>query len=131
MSSPLYKPFLAISLEGDAHECGVQHGKLAADRVARTIHFYLGVFGRQSKLSLDEVRQRARGFMAQIEAINFDIVAELRGIASGARQQLEDIVAVNCGTERICGSSQGATSRARAEPHFVVPARRPCRRVRR
>ena len=103
----MYEPFPVISIEGDAYECGVQHGSQAAERVARTIKFYLGVFGRQSKLSLDDVRERARAFLAQIEAIDTAIVAELKGIAEGAQQQLEDIVAVNCRTELMYGASRG------------------------
>ena len=118
MNTPFYKPFPVISIEGDAHECGVQHGQRAADRVAKTIDFYLGVFGRHSKLSLDEVRERARGFLRQIEAIDTAIVAELKGIAGGAKQQLEDIVAVNCRTELMYGASQG--SRATTECTTIV-----------
>jgi len=48
-----YKPFPGISIEGDARECGVQHGEQAAERVARTIDIYLSAFGRQAKLTLD------------------------------------------------------------------------------
>jgi len=35
-----YKPFPVLSIEGDARECGVQHGEQAAERVARTIDIY-------------------------------------------------------------------------------------------
>ena len=118
MTTTLYKPFPVISIEGDAHECGVQHGEYAAERVARTIRFYLGVFGKHSKLSLEEVRERARGFLAQIQAIDAAIVEELRGIAEGARQQLEDIVAVNCRTELMYGSAQG--NRAATECTTII-----------
>ena len=118
MTPTTYKPFPVISIEGDAYECGVQHGAQAAERVARTIDFYLGVFGRQSKLSLDEVRERGRAFLTQIEAIDGAIVAELKGIADGARQQLEDIVAINCRTELMYGASRG--SRAATECTTIV-----------
>jgi len=66
----MYKPFPVISIEGDAHECGAQHGAKAADRVAKTIEFYLPSFVKQAKLTLDEVRERARGYGAQIESID-------------------------------------------------------------
>ena len=118
MNTTFYKPFPVISIEGDAHECGLQHGQRAAERVARTIDFYLGVFGRQSKLSLEDVRERARGFMQQIEAIDTAIVAELRGIAAGAKQQIEDIVAVNCRTELMYGAARG--NRAATECTTIV-----------
>ena len=61
----MYKPFPVISIEGDAHECGAQHGAKAADRVAKTIEFYLPSFVKQAKLTLDEVRERARGYGAR------------------------------------------------------------------
>ena len=118
MNTTFYKPFPVISIEGDAHECGLQHGQHASERVARTIDFYLGVFGRQSKLSLEDVRERARGFMQQIEAIDTAIVAELKGIAAGAKQQIEDIVAVNCRTELMYGAARG--NRAATECTTIV-----------
>lgn len=113
-----YAPFPVYSLEGDARECGVQHGELAADRVAKTIEFYLGVFGRHSKLTLEQVRVRARDYSAQIETIDGSIMAEIKGIAAGSRQQLEDIVAVNCRTELMYGASRG--SRAATECTTIV-----------
>ena len=118
MSATLYRPFPVISIEGDAHACGVQHGERAADRVAKTIDFYLGVFGRRSGLTLPDVRERARSFLLQIEAIDTAIAAELKGIAVGARQQLEDIVAVNCRTELMYGASRG--NRAATECTTIV-----------
>jgi isopenicillin-N N-acyltransferase-like protein len=114
----MYKPFPVFSIGGNAHECGVQHGMLAADRVAKTIAFYLGVFGQHSKLTLDQVRERARTFAAQIEAIDPGIMSEIRGIAEGAKQQLEDIVAINCRTELMYGAAGG--NRAATECTSVV-----------
>ncbi|MGH8616560.1 MAG: C45 family autoproteolytic acyltransferase/hydrolase [Burkholderiales bacterium] len=113
-----YAPFPVFSIEGDAHECGEQHGAQAADRVAHTIRFYLGVFGEHSKLTLDQVRERARAYAGQIEAIDAGIMAEIRGIAAGARQQLEDIVAINCRTELMYGASRG--SRAATECTIIA-----------
>jgi isopenicillin-N N-acyltransferase-like protein len=114
----MYKPFPVFSIEGSAHECGVQHGMLAADRVAKTIAFYLGVFGQHSKLTLDQVRERARTFAAQIEAIDPGIMSEIKGIAEGAKQSLEDIVAINCRTELMYGAAGG--NRAATECTSIV-----------
>lgn len=113
-----YAPFPVISIEGSPRECGEQHGAQASDRVANTIRFYLGVFGQHSKLSLDQVRERARAFAAEIEAVDADLMAEIHGIANGARQRLEDIVAINCRTELMYGASRG--SRAATECTIVV-----------
>ena len=48
----MYKPFPVFSLQGDAYECGLQHGTQAADRVAKTIGYYLPAFARQAKQSV-------------------------------------------------------------------------------
>jgi isopenicillin-N N-acyltransferase-like protein len=102
-----YEPFPVYSVEGDPRECGEQYGAQAADRVQRTIDIYLSAFGAQAKLTLDEVRERARSFAAQIRALDAGILAEIEGIAAGAKQKLDDIVAVNCRTELLYGSLAG------------------------
>jgi isopenicillin-N N-acyltransferase like protein len=102
-----YEPFPLYVLAGTPRECGHQHGEQAADRVARTIDIYISAFGRQGNLSLAEVRARAASFAAEIEALDADIMAEIRGIADGARQRVEDIVAINCRTELLYGSRAG------------------------
>ncbi len=107
MESALYKPFPVISIEGDAFECGLQHGQAAAARVAKTIDYYLPAFVRSAKLTREEIHTRARGYGAQIEAIDAGIYAELKGIAAGAKQALEDVIAVNCRTELLYGSLGG------------------------
>jgi len=103
----MYEPFPVISIEGDARECGVQHGTAAADRVAKTIAYYLPVFERTAKLTREEIHSRARAYGAQIEKIDADIHAELSGIAAGAKQSPEDVIAVNCRTELLYGSLGG------------------------
>ena len=100
-------PFPVFEIEGDAHECGIGHGRHAADRVAKTIEIYLAAFGKQRGLSLAEVRARAAEYSGAIEALDADIMAELRGIAAGAKQRVEDIVAVNCRTEILYGARAG------------------------
>lgn len=100
-------PFPVYEAQGNARGCGFAHGEQAAERVARTVEIYLSAFARQANLNLDEVRQRSRAYAAQIKALDADIMAELEGIAAGARQKLEDIVAVNCRTEILYGSAAG------------------------
>ena len=116
-----YKPFPVYSIEGDARECGEQYGAQAADRVARTIEIYLSAFGRQAKLSLAEVRERAHAFAAQIEALDAGIMAEIGGIAAGAGQKLEDIVAVNCRTELLYGSLAGTKPATECTTIIALP----------
>ena len=116
-----YKPFPVLTIEGDARECGMQHGAGAAERVARTIEIYLSAFGSQAGLTLAEVRERARSYAAQIEAVDTDIMAEIRGIADGSRQQLEDVIAVNCRTELLFGSLAGRQPATECTTVVVLP----------
>ena len=44
----MYKPFPVISIEGDAYECGLQHGTAAVARVANTVDHYLPAFARST-----------------------------------------------------------------------------------
>jgi len=116
-----YQPFPVINIEGDARDCGVQYGEQAADRVALTIEIYLSAFGRQAKLSLDEVRARAREFAAEIRTLDADIMAEIEGIAAGAKQKVEDIVAVNCRTELLYGRLAGTKPATECTTIAVLP----------
>ena len=102
-----YEPFPVYDLEGTADDCGVQHGEQAAGRIANTIEMYLSAFSRQAKLTLEDVRQRARAFSKAIAEVDEDILAEIQGIATGARQRVEDIIAVNCRTELLYGDLAG------------------------
>lgn len=116
-----YQPFPVISLEGEPYECGVQYGAQAADRVARTIGIYLPAFTRQAGLSLEDVRERARSFASEIEKLDADITAEMRGIAEGSRQMFEDIVAVNCRTELLFGRLAGAQPASECTTIVALP----------
>ena len=101
-------PFPVIEIEGDAYECGLGHGRLAAQRIARTIEIYLPAFLKQTGLSLDGLRDKAREYGRAIEAIDAGIMRELEGIAAGSGQKLEDIIAINCRTELLYGGLGGA-----------------------
>ena len=120
----MHQPFPVFSLEGDAYECGRQHGAAAADRVAKTVEHYLPAFVRQAKLTLDEVGERARAYGAQIESIDADIMLELKGIAAGSKQSLEHVIAVNCRTEILYGSLGGTKPATECTTVVALPAPR-------
>ena len=122
MRTDRYKHFPVLTLEGDAYECGMQHGAGAAERVAKTIEIYLSAFGQQAGLGLAEVRERARGYAAQIEALDADVMEEIRGIADGARQQVEDIIAVNCRTELLFGALAGTQPASECTTIVALPS---------
>ena len=114
-------PIPVYDIEGDAYDCGVSHGRQAADRVARTIDIYLPAFARQAKLNLEQVRERAREYAAAIKALDADIMRELEGIAAGAKQIPEDIVAVNCRTEILYGSQAGTKPASECTTIVALP----------
>ncbi len=103
----MYTPFPVHAIEGSAHDCGEAHGRLAADRVAKTLDIYLPSFERQAGLTLDEARARARVFADTIRTLDTGLMQEIEGIAAGSRQRVEDIVAVNCRTELLYGAAMG------------------------
>jgi len=116
-----YRPFPVLTLDGDAYECGVQHGTDAADRVARTIEIYLSAFDQETGLGLQAVRERARDYASHIEALDSDIMAEIRGISDGARQNLEDVIAVNCRTELLFGARAGSEPASECTTVVALP----------
>lgn len=121
MKNERYKPFPILNLDGDAYECGVGHGEGAPERIARTVEIYLSAFNDQAKLSLADVRERARAYANEIEAIDADILAELKGIAAGSRQTLEDIVAINCRTELLYGALAGREAATECTTIVALP----------
>ncbi|MCX7142757.1 MAG: C45 family autoproteolytic acyltransferase/hydrolase [Proteobacteria bacterium] len=121
--------FPLLEIEGSAGECGEQHGVGAADRVARSIEIYLAAFGRQTTLTLADVRERARGFAQQIEQIDPDILAELKGIAAGSKQLFEDIVAINCRTELLYGDKAGTRPATECTTVVALPEATAERRI--
>jgi isopenicillin-N N-acyltransferase like protein len=114
----MIEPFPVYDVAGSARDCGVAHGELASERVARTIEIYLSAFTQQTKLTLEQVRARARDYASAIEEADPEIVQEIEGIATGSRQRFEDVVAVNCRTELLYGSSGG--NRAATECTTIV-----------
>ena len=122
MRTDRYKHFPVLTLEGDAYECGMQHGAGAEERVAKTIEIYLSAFDQQAGLGLAEVRERARGYAERIEALDADVMEEIRGIAEGARQQVEDIIAVNCRTELLFGALAGTQPASECTTIVALPS---------
>ncbi len=117
----MIQSFPVYEIEGNAYECGLSHGEQAAERVARTLEIYLPAFTRQVKLTLDQIRERARQYVAAIKGADPEIMEEIEGIATGSRQNVEDIVAVNCRTEILYGSLAGAKPATECTTIVVLP----------
>jgi isopenicillin-N N-acyltransferase-like protein len=85
--------FPLIELAGPPHERGLAYGAQAADRIALGMQVYADLF------ALPDLEARAHRYFAALEAYDRGFADEMRGIAEGAGQPLEAIVALNARTE--------------------------------
>lgn len=86
-------PFPLIEIEGEPRERGLSYGRQAGERIARGLAVYGG------SLTLPRATAAARRYLSNLEAYDGDLVSELRGIAHGAQQPIEAILALNARTE--------------------------------
>jgi isopenicillin-N N-acyltransferase like protein len=104
------QPYPLVAVAGSARERGRQHGEQARERVARSIDIYRPAFESGPKLHWEQVIERAKGFAAQIEAVDPGLLEEMHGIAEGAGFLPEEIVAINCRTELLYGRGAPAAA---------------------
>ena len=86
-------PFPLIEIEGPPHDRGVSYGRQAGERIARGLVLYA------DSLTRPGASDAARRYLAELEITDADFVAEMHGIAQGAGQPVEAIVALNARTE--------------------------------
>jgi isopenicillin-N N-acyltransferase like protein len=103
MSDAQYFPLIDVS--GTPRERGLQHGKLAAERVKRSVALYRRELERR-KVDAAMQDKLAQQFVPVIGAFDPDYVEEMKGIAEGAGVSLESVVTVNCRTEMMFGLKQ-------------------------
>lgn len=97
--------FPVLTLTGDAHARGVQHGRTFASRVTHSIASYARLFAYYRGLDWAEMQRRALVFLPVLEAAAPELVTEMRGIAEGSDFGFEEILALNARTELLAGSS--------------------------
>jgi isopenicillin-N N-acyltransferase-like protein len=98
------RPLPLVEVSGaDARERGRAHGEAARDLVAASIEFYRGEFSRKSGLGWDDVIANVGRWNDAIEAFLPGIVEEVAGVAEGANQRLEDVLALNARGELRSG----------------------------
>lgn len=95
-------PLLEVS-GADPRERGRQHGEAAREQVAASIEFYRGEFSRKSGLGWDDVVANVGAWNDAIEAYLPGILEEVAGVAEGANQRVEDILALNARGELRSG----------------------------
>ena len=85
--------FPLIDIAGSATERGIEHGRQAKARIARGLEIYADALARPG------ARELALLYFEALEKYDADSATELKGIARGADQPLEAIVALNARTE--------------------------------
>lgn len=99
-----------VRVSGTGYDRGVQYGKLASERVHRSLRFYARVFQEALNVDWRWVKERAASFARPIADFSEDIAGEMRGIAAGAGVDFEDILCINCRTEVLHSATLHATT---------------------
>lgn len=93
----------------DPFDRGRQLGTVAATQIHGSIDAYSGIFGFTTGLEWDDARRAARAYRDPIAEYDADILAEMEGLAAGARVGIDDILAINARTEIMFGLSAPAS----------------------
>jgi isopenicillin-N N-acyltransferase-like protein len=91
--------FPQLLLKGNAYEIGYNHGSTFRSLIRDNIDIYFSLFFHYAQLGREEVISRAHSFIPFIEGFDREIMEEMRGIAEGSGNLLEEIVALNARTE--------------------------------
>lgn len=89
------RSLLVIDLAGTAFERGKAYGSAARRQIAAACDYYSSAWN----LPPDELRGRVAKFLPDLEAFDPSLVDEVRGIASGAEREFEEIMALNARNE--------------------------------
>jgi isopenicillin-N N-acyltransferase-like protein len=90
--------FPVVDVSGSAFERGCMHGKLARDRVERSLANYARLFEFHG-MPWAEAERRSLAYRDVIGAFDATLLEEIEGIAQGAGRRLEEILALNVRTE--------------------------------
>lgn len=90
-------PFFKV--EGDPYEVGFQHGRLAKERIQKSLDIYRRAFLEMANIQWNKAMEIAKTFVPIIQEYDAEALDEVRGIAEGANCQFEEIVALNARTE--------------------------------
>jgi len=122
-------PFPVISVEGDAYERGYQYGSQCEKLIEEALGIYRRIFKAESNLDWESALELARKFTSFIEEYDPSSMEEMRGIAEGAEQSFDNILALNVRTElMLLGGTGGieecttlaATPEATLSGHMLV-----------
>jgi isopenicillin-N N-acyltransferase-like protein len=102
-------PFPFISVSGSPAERGRQYGRLAGDRIRKSLDIYSAAFANVG-LAWKEVSELARRYRPEIEVYSREAIVEIDGIAAGAELESEAIIALNARTELLYAARGVTTS---------------------
>ena len=108
-----------VRVGGPPRERGRQYGEQTRERVARSVAVYAEAYSDIAGLSWADAQAVARGFASAIASFNGRYLEEMRGIAEGAAQGLDAILALNVRTEIMLSAE---ARRAAAGGAMRVPA---------
>jgi isopenicillin-N N-acyltransferase-like protein len=91
-----------VTVEGDAWHRGHQYGAGARPKILASIGHYRRLFADIGGLDWRDARRVAMAQLGTVRSLLPEIDRELRGIAAGARVDVDDIVALNWRTELLC-----------------------------
>src|SRR6266850_4604451 len=83
-----------LTTQGDAHACGLAHGRRFAQEIADNVGTYLRRFAA-SGLGRDAAFGEAERWLAAIAGQNAAYAEEMRGIAQGSGQSEEAVALLN------------------------------------
>jgi isopenicillin-N N-acyltransferase-like protein len=96
------------SREASPGERGLQLGRAQREPIANTVSVYLRLFAEDRGLSRDDVEAAGAEVGERLETVRPDLVEEIAGIAAGAGQPEELLLAVNARTELLAGGDFAA-----------------------
>lgn len=97
-------------MEGPPHERGVLYGRLASEKIGKSLALYRELFETFASVTWDEAVRRAALFEPSVNAYLPEAIAEMRGIADGAGVSYGDILTLNCRSELMFALPDGCTS---------------------
>jgi isopenicillin-N N-acyltransferase-like protein len=105
MSTIAAEPFPIVCVTGDPRQRGFEHGRGLRERVTLAVDRYMERFAHFAQLDRQAARREAMRYVDPIREYDPAILEEIEGLADGAGLPFEDVLAMNCRSELMFGSS--------------------------
>ncbi len=104
-------PFPLVEMSGPPRERGRQYGQQAAERIGRSVDYYVRQL-ETAGVDWPRAKELAAGYVPVVQRFSPAYLEEMRGIAEGAGVDVEGIVIVNARTEMMFGAKKAAEAAA-------------------